>query len=442
MWDSTFPCVNIDVTMIQTADDSLEQLLARGDNLAKWQAQEITEADTRAKIVDVLLKDILGWQEDCINREQRTADGEYLDYRLESKSNRLILEAKRAGSYFDLPSGASIRARRSGIITRAPGLDAALQQAIGYGKAQGVPVVAVSNGLQIAITLTYGVGGGSQYDTVLFDGRNRLETHFILLWNLLSPSGSAEERLRSFLQARESIRPAPEHQRRLLDVLPLPDEVMDRNPVDVSLAPLIGHYFQDLTGGDRADLLKTAYVESGRQAQYGKQLDALLSDQVPRLGVTTQQVVTTKKKAVQIDTALDLARTESPRTPEGQVILLVGGVGAGKTTFEHRYFEYLIRDDLRAKVLPIFLDFTQVTDATMADEFIDSQLTRQLLDDHAELNLGEWNVILDIYRKEVRDLERGPLAPYAKKNPDRFWELVSDRIMGFMSNRDDHLSKV
>jgi len=423
-----------------TADESLQALVDAQEELRRWQATDLSEADTRAKVLDRIFKDVLGWGEGAIRRETRTLDGDYLDYWFTSPSNRLVVEAKRAGSYFEMPAGTSLRARRDGILSKSPSLHSALQQVVNYCKSEGVPVGVVSNGVQFAVTLAYKTTGGSGYDTLLLDGLDRIVSKYVLFWNLLSPLGNCEEKLKEILASGEFLRPAPQFSQRVLDCVHLPDEVMDRNAVDVSLAPVIRHYFSELVGVDRADVLQQAYVESRRQAQYGKQLDALLADRVPSLGLPVRQVVTTRREAPQIDLALEVAVTEDQGRPEGTVLLLVGGVGAGKTTFVHRYFRFLIAGTAKEHVLPVFLDFTTTSeDVPNVADFVDSEVAEQLREGHEEFNLGSWETFLQIYEREIASLRRGVLAPYWRSDPNRFWELVSDHLRDRLARTEEHV---
>jgi hypothetical protein len=132
---------------VPTPDESLDRLLAHGPELLEWSGTGLNEADTRAKIIDCFFKDVLGWEESAIRREVLSGGGEYLDYYFESPTNRLVVEAKRAGQYFDMPRGAALRARRNGILARSPSLHQALNQVVGYCTAGHHPVGVVSNGL-------------------------------------------------------------------------------------------------------------------------------------------------------------------------------------------------------------------------------------------------------------------------------------------------------
>ena len=63
----------------------------------------VSEADTRAKIIDKILTGVLGWPEQTIQRERHIHEG-YLDYELEvNKKSLITVEAKKVGTPFVFP---------------------------------------------------------------------------------------------------------------------------------------------------------------------------------------------------------------------------------------------------------------------------------------------------------------------------------------------------
>ncbi|MEX0682958.1 MAG: hypothetical protein WD904_10360 [Dehalococcoidia bacterium] len=422
---------------VQTA---LETMTAKSAALDAWQQQVLTEADTRCKIVDVILKDVLGWQEEAIRRESRTPDGAFQDYHLESNRNRLILEAKRTGPYFELPPGQSLRLRRDGMRLKSVPLFDALQQVAAYCRASACAVGVASNGTQFAVTRVYRpAGAGSGYDTIVFNGTAHILGLFELFWSMLSPDGDAEQTLKRVLAGSEFIRPAPQYSESLVDHIVMRDETMNRNPVDVTLAPIIQHYFTDLLGDDKRDVLRRGYVESGRQAQYGKQFDSLLEDVIPHSGDPIREIETTKKASPTMDEVLSLDLNEKSG-PEGRVLLLVGGVGSGKTSFEHRYFEFLINSELRDKVVPVFLDFTKTSEGTDLGRFTDQQVKSLL--EARDPQLAEWDALTQIYEKEISVQRKGVLAPVWESNRERYWELISEEMKSWLADFESHVSAV
>jgi predicted type IV restriction endonuclease len=68
----------------------------------------VTEADTRAKVIDRVLVEICGWPESEVAREEHTERG-YMDYSLRVLGRPFVcVEAKREGIPFVLPVGQEI----------------------------------------------------------------------------------------------------------------------------------------------------------------------------------------------------------------------------------------------------------------------------------------------------------------------------------------------
>ena len=91
------------------------------------------EATTRLQLIDILLIECLGWDKrsDCILEDR--FEGTYTDYSMLCPMRTLIVEAKREGIYFDIPSGLSNR--DYSILTLKkdiPKLGDAIDQAAAY----------------------------------------------------------------------------------------------------------------------------------------------------------------------------------------------------------------------------------------------------------------------------------------------------------------------
>jgi len=229
------------------SDKGLVELRSQAEQLTRWQSDELTEADTRCKIIDVLFKQVLGWNEGAIRREERLVGEDrhgYVDYTFASDRNAFLVEAKRAGAYFEMPTGRRMKARSGGVLKQSRELSGAIQQVRSYCMAKAIPVGVVSNGVQIAVVAVH--TSPQMYDVVLFDGLDALEKHFLSLWNILSPTSNARVSLEDKL-ATPAGREPPQFSRRLLDDIARRDESISRNPVDGYLRPHIQRYFSDMT---------------------------------------------------------------------------------------------------------------------------------------------------------------------------------------------------
>lgn len=116
-------------------------------NIRLWDGNE---AETRRKIIDRMLTEVLGW--DAItdfkyeerNVKIETGEIQYADYLVKTASTGFIVEAKRAGSSFNLPNN-----RRSGILSGFLALGEigeAIRQATSYARELSVPFAVVTNG--------------------------------------------------------------------------------------------------------------------------------------------------------------------------------------------------------------------------------------------------------------------------------------------------------
>jgi len=73
---------------------------------------DANEAETRLKVIDQILRSVLGWKLEDISVEERCSeDGKisFADYILRTATTAIIVEAKKVGATFELPAYKSAR---------------------------------------------------------------------------------------------------------------------------------------------------------------------------------------------------------------------------------------------------------------------------------------------------------------------------------------------
>ncbi len=406
--------------------------------LEQWQAERLTEADTRVKIIDVLLKDVLGWDEGAIRRETRSAgadDDGYIDYTLVSECNRFLVEAKRSGVYFNMPVGGRMKARSDGVIARSRDLSRAIEQVRSYCLQQVMPVGIVSNGLQLAAVLVHKQPVGT-YDVLLFSGLEAIDQQFILFWNILSPWTNAQRELEAAL-ATQVLRDPPQFQRRVLDDITRRDESISRNPIDAHLRPHIQRYFSDMTEAGKEAVLRECFCDTPRQQQYEKQLGVFLAASPAAVDRPIERVETQRRYAGKFG-----ERYQEAVQAGSAVFLLVGGVGAGKTTFIHRFFRFILDESTQARTIWLYVDFTRTpSEEHDAEAFATSELLRELREKFGtELGLEEFGTLQRVYESEITRMRKGPWAPLYEYDRVEYQKKVGQLLEERMRDHDAHLA--
>lgn len=114
---------------------------------------ELNEADTRHRVIDVVLHQVLAWPRSSVTTESFIDPG-YADYILlgPQENNVLFLEAKKEGTYFRLPpscvSGDQTRIVRIKTLFTEPAIKSAAEQVRDYCLKKGCEYAAITNGQQ------------------------------------------------------------------------------------------------------------------------------------------------------------------------------------------------------------------------------------------------------------------------------------------------------
>ena len=316
-----------------------------------------SEADTRCKLIDAILIDCLGWVENDIRREPHLDTG-FVDYILTTDRPALVVEAKRAGDSFSLPIDVS-SARNftvGGVLGADPVMKQHFNQAIGYCSAGGIRLAIITNGAQWIAFLGSRIDGKplAKGNAVAFRSLEDISRRFAFFHSLFSKQGVLEHYLPHFLESSQGGR----EYRRVVDDMHSRSDKISRNLLSHSLTPILDKYFAEIAGEDSKTLLRDLYVESEPLAQI---LDAVQHRISLALSTTVTGRSTISQSAqlpvLRADLREKVAKGVLPRK-QGEVILLLGRVGSGKTTFVDHFLRIEMRRMFQDHLL-ISLDFRQ-----------------------------------------------------------------------------------
>ena len=421
---------------MNTIDDarvSFESLLP---DLSRYQSQDINESDTRSKVIDSILINILGWTEDDIKREEHSEAGFY-DYRVSAPGFAFIVEAKRNFKGLTLPTKATTVSLQS-LLT---GNREVIEQIRGYIGDQGLTYGVITNGHQFILARFYNQDGTSwkKNSALVFDGLDMIRDRFIDFYNNLSKTAVIENGGFEFDSGKHL-----ETGRSLIaDSYDRTKEVT-RNTISSKLASIIdsifGDIFTDALENDE-EFLRECFVENNESQKNREELERLFGDYAPKLEkvVPAQNVDSIHEQVIEdIDGWGSLTGDRAPSP-----VIFIGSKGVGKTTFINYLIKHKFQSKLNDRNLFVYLDFRKYfEDVEQFDAaLISQQVIDSLLDQFASLEIGTFKTLSMIYKREIayyesniwKGISSGSQS-HTEKLQQFFKEKLSDSLV--------HLEKV
>ncbi len=423
------------------ADDALAALIGLRDEFAAFCAGlgVLSEADTRAKVIDRILVDVLGWPEAEITREDHVHAG-FLDYSFSLNKRRyIVVEAKRAGESFALPLGLQHKTLKlSGALATEKPILAAINQVRGYCDDSGARYAIATNGWTWLIFRAIREDIPWREGTArVFPGLDYVIEHFTEFWNLLSRDALLAGSLDAeFGSARRTQRRLD----RVLDRLFNADLPLQRNRLHAQLFPLVKSVFEDIAEQDQLDVLQSCYVYSGSLTIVAEDLNCVITDSIPSflLAQGAEQVLQGPDDAGRFETALIHAVGE----PRGQLFLLLGGIGCGKTTFLKRYQRAVGRELLEAHTFYFHVDFLGAPlDPRDMELFVWRGVLEQLRQRYPSPFLESRTNIKRAYKADIEALRQTALR-HVTHDSNAFETALSPYLEKWQGNITDYVPRL
>ena len=340
--------------------------------------ETLTEADVRAKIIDPLFVLGLGWPEDQIRRERQTGGGEFIDYEFGRPNTLMVVEAKRATNLFELPQRTISRTFAvSGLMAADKELKKAIEQVAGYCHDEGFPYAAVTNGIQLVLFKAVRTDRPwRKGEAAVFRSIEDILDGFAELWELLAYPSVRSGSLDAFFAFPDE---TPRHYKSVISTLANSDEKLLRNALNSALIPVMRAVFEDLTEAQQADALQECYVYSTKLESTADDFILTIRDLPPKyLKGQVEHLAIGRTGAPQIQQAIENIAVSQRR---GTVLLLLGGVGAGKTTFLRQ-----VRVKYCAKTIDesgafYYVDFRGAPRMPPFEDFVFGTIRKQLNED-------------------------------------------------------------
>lgn len=174
------------------------------------------------------------------------------------------------------------------------------------------------------------------------------------------------------------------------------------NSFAAELSPVLRRFFSSNTQTDVRLIAERAYVSSGEITEYDRVLESLLRDRVSaRRDTIVQPIQTNKNNEPKLTRAISDFSSEQP--PSGQLQIIQGGVGVGKSLFARRYREFLQPSELAKKNYWAFVDFNAGPPSLNgAEAWLCEQFVSSFAQENPRLDLYDEQTLRGVFSRKIQ----------------------------------------
>lgn len=365
----------------------------------KFKEKDLTEADTRSKVLDYLFLKVLGWKEEEINRETYIQVG-YYDYLISIPGFQFVIEAKKNFVELKLPNNH----KSTTINSLLKGNKDVIDQIRSYMFEVGVQYGVVSNGRQYILGKFVNSDGTNwkKNKCIIFNGVKELEERFIDFYNLLSRQ-SVIENGTILIEEEEQ-----EAGRNIFSTLSDKNGEIVRNSLSSKLTPVLDKVFGEIYKYevlDNEELIKECFIENREIEKNKSDIEKLFGDKPPKLSEVSG-ARNTESLVNQISDEFKNQPIGHRDTEPPKPILIIGSKGSGKTTFINYLFKSAIDKNTLKRRPYVYIDFRKYVDEDLI-KINQNDIYRDVISEihrnYDTLNLYSINVLKRIYLREIKE---------------------------------------
>lgn len=423
-----------------TFDESKEHFDDFVNNYEKYKSINMSESDTRSKLIDTVLIDVLGWDEVDIKRESHVDSG-YYDYKISIAGFSLIIEAKRQFNDLILPNQSKRKCKLNAIYTSNKDV---IDQIRHYLDDCGCDIGVITNGKQYVIAKFINTNGipWKQNNCIVYNGIEDIVNNFVEFWNTLSKESVIKNcGIKQLFDLEMSF------SKTVLSSILNKDNEIVRNDLSAKLAPFIDKAFGDIYNSNEEDddieFIKECYVENKEVIKNKRELRGLFRDTPPKLNEVVK-AVNSDSISHQITNEIESFPSQSSGSATPKPIIIIGSRGAGKTTFLNFLFKNE-SDGIKLKDNPyLFVNLMKYyTGADCVDfENIYKDLLIQFSEKYPQLNINSLEVLERIYIREINQNKKGVWRYSFENNLDDYQKELASFFKEKMRNSQEHFMAI
>lgn len=389
------------------------------------------EDTTRMRAIDTVLFDVLGWDKNTVETEKHCRLKGFADYAFQRDSAiPLVLEAKRIGETFLLPN--RVYANRpysfNLIAQECPEAEAALIQAVGYATQFGSKYVAISNGHQWILALSYVANQPLRERSVfVFESFDAIKRRFDQFWKCFSPEG-----IYSNTPAAELLesRKAPPPAKLAADIHNYPAPA-DRNVIINELSVVLKILWEDVNRQEDRHFLEECYVIP----EFSEDTLAVAKEMLEYRRHTDELE---SSEALDAQHVPNLMADYNPEKP----IVVLGRIGHGKSTFL-KYLRLIKAQQVLKRYIQLQNDFIHRPGSR--DEvgaYCYGQIESQLLALKDQIDIMKDGFARSVLAYDLRRYKESSEAQLYPQDSHEYKVAEVAHIKSLQSDRHAYLAKV
>ncbi|MEQ1846870.1 MAG: hypothetical protein ABL983_14990, partial [Nitrospira sp.] len=413
------------------ADISFRELQSKISDLKALTKLE-NESTTRLRAIDTILFDVLAWDKKAVDSEKYCRAEGYADYVLSINNiPSLVIEAKRSAIDFVL-SDLSFENRPYvfGVLaTECPPATKALQQAIGYAATLGSRYVAICNGHQWLLTLTFLPDQPLDSRLVyVFESFDAIAKRFGTFWDCFSPQGLVSNAVVKDLLDTLKL-PAPAKLSSFIPGYPVP---ATRNIFQNELSYILDYVWQVMSQEEGTKtFVQYCYVNPSSH----EDILALVKELIEKR--KTEDALLGKYEVESIDRL----PYKLAHLPAERPFIVLGEVGRGKTSFL-KHLRFVAAKDVLESYIQIEFNFLDRPDkASEIPELVYQEIERQLRENY-NIDIYENAFVRGVLHGDLQRLRKTPKGTALFENTERYKEFELEEIERIQIDRHSYLAKV
>lgn len=429
--------LNPNLRLTMTVQDIRETLVRNYANLHLYRANE---AETRLKLIDRIFFELLSWRHEDVQVEERTGDdGQsiYADYVFRTGRTAFVVEAKKVGQTFTEVPNLRRTNLRGKIMQGETG--AAIKQVRNYAVTLSIPFAIVTNGSEWIIFPAHRTDQVplAKSSAIIFSSlKSILGDSFSDFYDLLARDNVIDGSLENDLLGRIEDQFA---QRRLNQFYTKQFHKVRRENLFGLIEDEITTAFTEDTILQDPNLLEKCYVKTPERSRFDKRINMHISKRQPATDIEPTRPLRERREDI-VSGIVDAASKKS----RPLAILILGAVGAGKTTFLHYSRNVSAAHKFekhKGRPYPhwIYVDCRDLAPDESPTAFIFTKICQYIQDD---LFMSDYRRCIRVaYKHEIESLLRGPMY-LITDNEDEVNRRITELIMSDFEKVQPYVEKI